>query len=78
METLTDAMWPGVPVLPTMGTGATDSLYFRGAGIPMYGVSGLFGDVDDVRAHGKDERVLVKSFHESREFLYRLIKALSS
>ena len=65
-------------VLPTMGTGATDSLYFRGAGIPMYGVSGIFGDVDDVRAHGKDERVLVKSFHEAREFLYRLMKALSS
>ena len=78
VEKLTEAMWPGVPVLPTMGTGATDSLYFRGAGIPMYGVSGIFGDVDDVRAHGKDERVLVKSFHEAREFLYRLIKALSS
>ena len=44
----------------------------------MYGVSGIFGDVDDVRAHGKDERVLVKSFHEGREFLYRLVKALSS
>jgi len=78
VETLTESMWPGVPVLPTMGTGATDSLYFRGAGIPMYGVSGIFGDVDDVRAHGKDERVSVTSFHEAREFLYRLVKALSS
>ena len=78
VEKLTEAMWPGVPVLPTMGTGATDSLYFRGVGIPMYGVSGIFGDVDDVRAHGKDERVLVKAFHEGREFLYGLIKALSS
>ena len=78
VERLTEEMWPGVPVLPTMGTGATDSLYFRGAGIPMYGVSGIFGEVDDVRAHGKDERVLVKSFHEGREFLYRLVKALSS
>ena len=78
VEKITEAMWPGVPVLPTMGTGATDSLYFRGAGIPMYGVSGIFGDVDDVRAHGKDERVSVTSFHEGREFLYRLMKALSS
>ncbi len=78
VEKLTEQMWPGVPVLPTMGTGASDSIYFRGAGIPMYGVSGIFGDVDDVRSHGKDERVLVKSFHEGREFLYRLVKALSS
>ncbi len=78
VETLTEAMWPGVPVLPTMGTGATDSLYLRGAGIPMYGVSGIFGDVDDGRAHGRDERVLVQSYHEGREFLYRLVKALSN
>ena len=78
VEKITEQMWPGVPVLPTMGTGASDSIYFRGAGIPMYGVSGIFGDVDDVRAHGQDERVLVKSFHEGREFLYRLLKALSS
>jgi acetylornithine deacetylase/succinyl-diaminopimelate desuccinylase-like protein len=77
VEKLTEAMWPGVPVLPTMGTGATDSLYFRGAGIPMYGVSGIFGDVDDVRAHGKDERVAVKSFYEGQEYLYRLVKMLS-
>jgi acetylornithine deacetylase/succinyl-diaminopimelate desuccinylase-like protein len=78
VERLTESMWPGVPVLPTMATGASDSIYFRGAGIPMYGVSGIFGDVDDVRSHGKDERVLVKSFHEGREFLYQLVKALSS
>lgn len=77
-ERITNEMWPGVPVLPTLSTGATDSLYLRGAGIPMYGVSGIFGDIDDVRAHGKDERILVKSFHEGREFLYRLVKALSS
>jgi acetylornithine deacetylase/succinyl-diaminopimelate desuccinylase-like protein len=78
VEKLTEAMWPGVPVLPTMGTGATDSLYLRGVGIPMYGVSGIFGDVDDSRAHGRDERVPVPSYHEGREFLYRLVKALSS
>jgi acetylornithine deacetylase/succinyl-diaminopimelate desuccinylase-like protein len=78
VERVTAEMWPGVPVLPTLSTGATDSLYLRRAGIPMYGVSGLFGDVDDVRAHGRDERILVRSFDEGCEFLYRLTKALSS
>jgi len=78
VEKLTGEMWPGVPVLPTLSTGATDSIYLRSEGIPMYGMSGIFGDIDDVRAHGKDERVLVKSFHQGREFLYRLVKALSS
>ena len=71
-------MWPGVPVIPIMSTGATDGLYLRQQGIPVYGVSGLFGDVDDVRAHGRDERILIRSFHEGQEFLYRLVKALSS
>ena len=57
-------MWPGVPVVPFMSTGATDGLYFRQAGIPIYGVSGLFGDMDDVRAHGRDERMGVKEFFD--------------
>ncbi len=78
IEEITEAMWPGVPVIPTMSTGATDGLYLRLAGIPVYGVSGIFGDVDDVRAHGRDERILIRSFHDGLEFLYRLVKALSS
>ena len=61
-----------------MSTGATDGLYLRNAGIPTYGVSGLFNDVDDVRAHGKDERIGIDSFYEGQEFLYRLVKELSS
>jgi acetylornithine deacetylase/succinyl-diaminopimelate desuccinylase-like protein len=61
-----------------MGTGATDSKYLRADGIPGYGVSGLFSDPSDNRAHGKDERVLVKSYYDSEEFLYRLVKELSS
>jgi acetylornithine deacetylase/succinyl-diaminopimelate desuccinylase-like protein len=77
IERITGEMWPGVTVLPVMSTGATDGLYLRRAGIPVYGVSGLFGDVDDVRAHGQDERIGVRSFHEGQEFLYRLVKALS-
>ena len=78
IERVTAELWPGVPVVPVMGTGATDSLYLRGAGIPMYGVSGIFGDIDDVRAHGRDERLGVRSFNEGREFLYRLVKRLAS
>jgi acetylornithine deacetylase/succinyl-diaminopimelate desuccinylase-like protein len=76
IEETTAALWPNVPVVPIMGTGATDSLYFRQVGIPMYGVSGLFGDIDDNRAHGKDERLGVREFYEGQEFLYRLVKSL--
>ncbi len=78
IETITERMWPGVPVIPTMSTGATDSLYLRNAGIPVYGTSGLFGDIDDSRAHGKDERIGVKAFYEGQEYLYRLVKAYAS
>ncbi len=74
---ITEQMWPGVPVLPVMSTGATDGLYLRNAGIPVYGVSGIFGDMDDVRAHGRDERIRIDHFHEGQEFLYRLVKALA-
>jgi acetylornithine deacetylase/succinyl-diaminopimelate desuccinylase-like protein len=69
---------PEVLVIPTMGTGATDSKYLRAAGIPGYGVSGLMGDPNDGRAHGKDERVLIRSYYQSEDFLYRLVKELSS
>ncbi|HVF28762.1 MAG TPA: M20/M25/M40 family metallo-hydrolase, partial [Pyrinomonadaceae bacterium] len=78
IEQLTSQMWPGVVVVPIMGTGATDSLYFRQVGIPMYGVSGLFGEMDDNRSHGRDERIGIKEFYEGQDFLYRLVKSLSS
>jgi acetylornithine deacetylase/succinyl-diaminopimelate desuccinylase-like protein len=78
VERATNLMWPGVPVIPVMSTGATDGLYLRNAGIPTYGVSGFFQEVDDTRAHGRDERLGVKQFYEGCEFLYRLVKALSS
>lgn len=77
IEAITEDMWPGVPVIPTMSTGATDGLYLRNAGIPVYGVSGLFGDIDDVRAHGQNERIRIESYFEGQEFLYRLTTALS-
>ena len=78
VESVTRALWPGVPVVPMMSTGATDSRYLRAAGIPAYGTSGMFGDVDEIRAHGRDERMLVQSLYEGQEYLYRLVKALSS
>jgi acetylornithine deacetylase/succinyl-diaminopimelate desuccinylase-like protein len=78
IERITEEMWPGVPVLPIMSTGATDALYLRNAGVPVYGVSGLFHDVDDVRAHGQDERIRIDHFFEGQEFLYRLMKALTA
>jgi acetylornithine deacetylase/succinyl-diaminopimelate desuccinylase-like protein len=78
VERTTEALWPGVPVVPTMSTGGTDGRDLRNARIPTYGVSGLFEDVDDIRWHGRDERVAAKSFFEAQEFLYRLVKDLSS
>ena len=77
IEKVSAEFWPGTPIVPTMSAGATDGSYLRNAGIPTYGHSGLAGDVDDVRVHGKDERVLLKSFFDGQEYLYRLVKALS-
>lgn len=71
-------MWGEVPVIPNMETGATDGLYLRNIGMPVYGVSGVFLEADDMRAHGKDERIGVKAFYEGVEFSYRLVKALAS
>jgi len=78
IEQVTDEFWPGVPVLPLMSTGASDGLYLRNAGIPTYGVSGLFSELNDNRAHGRDERVGVAQFYDSLQFLYVLVKRLAS
>ena len=73
---ITDTMWPGVPAIPMMVTGATDGLYLRAAGIPTYGVQGIF--IDDFRAHGRDERVGITDFYEGSSFLYQLVKSLAA
>ncbi|MET3120663.1 acetylornithine deacetylase/succinyl-diaminopimelate desuccinylase-like protein [Oxalobacteraceae bacterium GrIS 2.11] len=72
------AFWPAAPIIPYMGTGATDGAALRNAGIPTYGHSGLAVDIDDMRMHGNDERVSTKAFSDGREYLYRLVKVLSS
>jgi len=78
VEGLTASMWPGVLVTPVMSTGSTDGKYLRHEGIPVYGVSGMFTDMDDVRAHGKDERIGVKEFYDGVEFMYGFVKGLTS
>lgn len=74
---ITEEIWPGTPVVPIMSTGATDGLFFRNAGIPVYGVSGVFSDIDDVRAHGRDERIGVAEFFDGLVFQRRLIEAFA-
>jgi acetylornithine deacetylase/succinyl-diaminopimelate desuccinylase-like protein len=76
-ERVTDSLWPGVPVVPMMVMGATDGLYLRAAGIPTYGVQGLFMERNDIRMHGRDERMSVQSFYEGQTFLYELVKILA-
>lgn len=71
-------MWPGLPVIPTMATGASDAVYTNAAAMPTYGVSGVAIDRDDIRAHGKDERVRQESFCHAVEFYYRFLKLLTS
>lgn len=79
ITSITRELFGDIPVIPTMSTGATDGRYFRQLNIPVFGVSGLFLDpAVDARAHGRDERMRVRSFYEGQEFLYRLTKALAS
>jgi acetylornithine deacetylase/succinyl-diaminopimelate desuccinylase-like protein len=74
----TNKIWPGVPVVPFQVAGATDGKYLREIGIPSYGVQGFFYDRDDIRFHGRDERLGVDSFYEGQAFLYDLVKLLAT
>jgi acetylornithine deacetylase/succinyl-diaminopimelate desuccinylase-like protein len=76
IEQVTAGLWPAVPVISVMDVGASDGIYLRAAGIPTFGISGVFMDVNDNRAHGKDERILVKSFYDGLEYEYALMKAV--
>jgi acetylornithine deacetylase/succinyl-diaminopimelate desuccinylase-like protein len=77
VEEAAKGMWPGIAVIPEMSTGATDGLFVRNAGIPVYGVSAIAEDPDDLRAHGKDERIRAQSYYDALEYWYRLVKVLS-
>ena len=78
LERVVNEMWPGVPVMPVMDAGASDGAISRAAGIPTYGVPGVFIDLNDDRSHGRDERLPVQSFYEGVDFYYRFTKALTS
>jgi acetylornithine deacetylase/succinyl-diaminopimelate desuccinylase-like protein len=78
LEHVVNEMWPGVPVVPVMDAGASDGAISRAAGIPTYGVPGVFIDINDDRSHGRDERLPAASFYEGVDFYYRFVKALSS
>lgn len=76
VETVSAELWPGIPVIPTLSTGATDGRFLNGANIPTYGVSGIFADPDANGIHGLNERLRIRSLYEGHEFLYRLVKHL--
>ena len=75
LEPLVAKHWPNIPVIPLMQAGATDGMYTRSAGIPTYGVSGIDENPEDVRAHGKDERVGGESFDRATQFWLELMRA---
>lgn len=77
IRALVEETWPGTPVIPSMSTGATDGLFVRNAGIPVYGLSAIYARSGEVRAHGLDERVGIEEFHRAAEFWYRMLKQLA-
>ena len=77
VQSIAMAMWPGVPLVPTMSAGATDSRFLNNAGIPTYGISGMFNEPETSGVHAVNERLPVRSLYEGQEFLYRLVKALA-
>jgi acetylornithine deacetylase/succinyl-diaminopimelate desuccinylase-like protein len=77
IESVAGRHFEGARVIPEMSAGATDGLYVRNAGIPVYGVSAMFSDPNDVRAHGRDERIPVRSFYDALDFWYDLVRAFA-
>jgi acetylornithine deacetylase/succinyl-diaminopimelate desuccinylase-like protein len=77
MDTLTAVFWPGTPVIPTMADGASDGVYTNAAGMPTYGINGIQLETNDVRAHGKDERLPIDSYDKGVQFYYYLVRSLS-
>jgi len=78
LDKIVGEMWPGIPVLPDMSTGASDGVYTNAAGMPTYAISGEQYDRDDVRAHGKDERTGVEAFYRAVDFYYVFLKAVTA
>ena len=74
VEAVSAQMWPGVPVVPALLVATTDGRYTNNAGIPTYGLSGLFRDPDGSGVHGLNERIRVRSLYEGHDFLFRVVK----
>ncbi len=73
-EALAAEMYPGLPVIPNMSTGATDSIYLSAVGIPSYGVPGILYEADGGGVHGLNEHMRQSSLYKGRDYLYRLIR----
>ena len=78
LNTIAEKLWPGIPVFPTMATGASDGVFTMAAGIPTYGVSGVEQEREDHREHGKDERVAVAAFYRGTDLYYEFLKRLTT
>jgi acetylornithine deacetylase/succinyl-diaminopimelate desuccinylase-like protein len=78
LTTVARQRWPGVAVMPILETGASDSRFLRGAGIPSYGATGVFIDLDDIREHGRDERIRIRDFYSGLDFYDLFVKALAA
>ena len=74
MRKVAQTIWPGVLIVPTMATGATDGRFLNASGVPTYGLSGMFHDAEGSRAHGLNERIRVKSLINGRRFLFDVVK----
>jgi acetylornithine deacetylase/succinyl-diaminopimelate desuccinylase-like protein len=74
VRAVADRIWPGVAIVPTMATGATDGRFLNARGIPTYGLSGMFHDAEGAHAHGLNERIRVASLMNGRRFLYEIVK----
>jgi acetylornithine deacetylase/succinyl-diaminopimelate desuccinylase-like protein len=78
LSTVTHQLWPGLPIIPEMETGASDSIYTMAAGLPSYGINGFQIDNDNLRFHARDERLGVEDYYRGVQFFYLYIKALGS
>jgi acetylornithine deacetylase/succinyl-diaminopimelate desuccinylase-like protein len=74
VEKVAAKLWPGVPLVPVMATGATDGRFLNAVGIPTYGLTGFFSEATGNGAHGLNEKMRVRSLYEGRDFLYEVVK----
>lgn len=74
VERAAERLWPGIPIIPLMTPGATDGRYLNNAGIPTYGMSGMFSAPGESNAHGLNEKIRVRSLYEGRDFLESIVR----